>query len=244
MAGPHPVVGVASELADRRRRGAHQTDVTVDLIDKEEILVGIVKRLHLGLDALVGVGNLLHDGVAVGLDQRVALRLGHRRLIAAQDRVRDVVHPLQEADGQARVGQLLAAGHRPEAIFEIVVLHAAVALDLAESAVVVGKEQAVARDELARAAGAEQHDGVLERRLVDAIDIFGREPEAVCLHIFDALRDQHRQPHSLICTQRQGRDQQERGQDQVFLHIVGINRLSVRHLPLGAVSWDSSARRA
>ena len=102
-------------------------------------------------------------------------------------------------------------------------LHAAVLLDLAVAAVVVREEQAVARDDLARAARAEQHDGVLERRLVHAVHILGRQAEAVGLHIVDALRDQRRQPHPLFRAQRlQQRSEREQGQYPSFLHGKSI----------------------
>ena len=202
MAGPHPVVRVAAELADRGRRSAHQAHVPINLVDEEEVLVGVVERLHAGTHAPVGIRHLADDGIRVELHHRVALCLAHRRDIALQDGIRDFVHSLQEADGQPPVGQLLAAVHRPEAVLEIVVLHAAVLLDLAVAAVVVRKQQAVARNHLARTAGAKEHHGVLERRLVDAVHVLGRQPETMGLHILDALGDQHRQPHSLVRTQR------------------------------------------
>ena len=104
-----------------------------------------------------------------------------------------------------------------------------VLLDLAVAAVMVGEEQAVARDHLTGAAGAEQHHGVLERRLVDAVHILRREAETVRLHVVDALGDQHRQPHPFVSPQglESGR-QGERRQYYVFLHIQSVICLSLR----------------
>ena len=89
-------------------------------------------------------------------------------------------------------------------------LYAGVLLDLAVAAVVVGKEQAVARDDLARTAAAEQDDGVLEGSLVDTVHVFGGQPEAVGLHVLDPLGDQHRQPHAFV--RPQDREEGQQGQ--------------------------------
>ena len=59
MAGPHPVVGVASELADRGRRSTYETDITINLVDKEEILVAIVKSLDRSAESLASFDCIL-----------------------------------------------------------------------------------------------------------------------------------------------------------------------------------------
>ena len=43
VAGPHPVVGVATKLADALRGVAHEADVVVIAVDKEVELVGVVE---------------------------------------------------------------------------------------------------------------------------------------------------------------------------------------------------------
>ena len=77
-------------------------------------------------------------------------------------------------------------------------LDTAVLLDLAISAVVVGQQQAFRRDKLACAAASEKHDGIFQRSLIDTVDVFCAELEALFLHVSDALRDQGRQPHSFV----------------------------------------------
>ena len=86
-------------------------------------------------------------------------------------------------------------------------LHAAVALDVAVAAVMVGKQQAVRGDEFPGAAGAEEYDGILQGGLIDAVDIFRFEPEALGLHVSDALGDQRRQPHPFIRPEGSSRQQ-------------------------------------
>ena len=106
--------------------------------------------------------------------------------------------------------------------------NAAVLLDLAVSAVVVGEEQPLVGDQFSGAAGTEQDDGILEGGLVDAVDIFGGELEALGLHVGDALGDQGRQPHAFIRLERTGGDD-ERQQEQKFsfheVSTVGLRRI-------------------
>ena len=45
VTGPHPVIGVSSELSDGRRRSAYHTDVFIDGLYKQVIAVGSVERL-------------------------------------------------------------------------------------------------------------------------------------------------------------------------------------------------------
>ena len=73
-----------------------------------------------------------------------------------------------------------------------------VALDVAVAAVVVCKQQTVSGDEFSGAARAEEYDGILQGRLVDAVNIFRAEPEAFRLHVADTLRNQRGQPHAFI----------------------------------------------
>ena len=66
--------------------------------------------------------------------------------------------------------------------------HGTVSLYLSVSAVVVGNQQTFRGDELAGASAAEQDYGIFQRSLVDAVDIFGCQSEALGLHVSDTLR--------------------------------------------------------
>ena len=220
MAGPHPVVRIPAELADRAWRSPHQADVAIDLIDEEEVLVAVVERLHRSLQSPAAGAGLLHELRAAGPDHGVPPR--GRRPVGdlLQDDGRHILHPIQETDRQSRAGQFLLARHRPEAVFQVVVLDAAVPCDLVIAAVVVGQQQPLRGNEFARAAAAEEHDRVLEGSLVDAVDIFRAQAEALGLHVGDAAADQRRQPHPLIRPQHGRKSQRQGHQCPKSLHII------------------------
>ena len=205
MARPHPVVGIPAELADRRGGRAPQADIRVDLHDEREELVaaeeGFDLDLHAGvllLQALPQRGDVLPGDAGI-------LLLTGRRGDVAHDAGCHVGNPAHEAHLAPRSGQLLGIRHCPEAILQVVVLDRREALNRGVAAVVVGKEQTLGRDDLARAAAAEDDDGILERGVVHAVDLLGRKFAAALLHLLDvhALQvGQH--PHALVRRGRQG----------------------------------------
>ena len=69
-------------------------------------------------------------------------------------------------------------------------LDAAVLLDLSVAAVVVGQQKSFRGDQLSCTSSSEEHDGILQRCLVDAVDVLCVEPEALFLHVSDSLRDE------------------------------------------------------
>ena len=200
MAGPHPVVGVAAELAGGCRRGAHEADVSVDFGDNQIVDIVVVEAD----DAHLAVGVLL-----AGLGDQLAAVLAGRNL------VRDVGHALQETDGQARAGDFLLAGHGEVAVLEVVVFGGGKRLDAAVAAVVVGHQQAAAGDELAGAAAAELDDGVLDGSVIDAVDLFRREAgseiaQGVAVHFLD----QREEPHPFVGAQGGRHQKESRGNGQ------------------------------
>ena len=208
MAGPHPVVSVAAELADGGRRSAHQADIAEHPEHEQEVLIAVEEGFHIGSQAFTILDCRSGELAGIGPDDGIPLGFGHAGPVPLQHLVRHVFHPFEEADGQAPVGQFLAAVHRPETVLEVIVLHAAVALDVAVAAVVVRQEQAFVGHEFAGAAAAEQDDGVLERSLVHAVNVFGGEPEAFGLHVADTLGNQGREPHPFVGHRRQGESDQ------------------------------------
>ena len=201
MAGPDPVVGIAAELADRRGRCGHQTDVIELFVDEQELLVAVVHLLDGGLVAFA-LGFGLADQLLGGFAGRQSLR--------------HLLHAYQETDVESFVGQLLGPGHGPEAVGEVVVLDGRVALDGVVAAVVVGEQQAFGRDEFACTAAVEEHHGVLHRGLVDRVDVFGRQAESFRAHVVDALGDEAREPHALVCQCGQHREGGKQGQQRAF----------------------------
>ena len=103
MARPHPVVGIAAELADRRRRSRHETDVGVVAVYEQEILIAIEKRLDIG--PAVGPPNrrVGHPG-RIEPDQRVAARLGQIVPHPVEHLRGHVLHADQKRHVQAGVG--------------------------------------------------------------------------------------------------------------------------------------------
>ena len=64
---------------------------------------------------------------------------------------------------------------------------------------VVGEDKSLVRDDLARAAAAEDDDGILERGVVHRVDILGRETASLGPHILDVhLLKVGQKPHTLI----------------------------------------------
>ena len=189
MTRPHPVVGFAAELADRRGRRADQAYVVELLVDEQKLLVAVVHLLDRGLVALAfGLGPADDFGLR----------------FARSDTVGDLFHADEEAYVELLVGQFLPARHGPEAVGQVVVFDARMRLYGVVAAVVVGNQQSFRGDELGRAAVVEEHDGVFERSLVDAVNVFRSQLESFGAHIVDARRDQARQPHALIgeCRER------------------------------------------
>ena len=198
VAGPHPVVGVAAELADGAGRGAHQAHVAVGLVDEDVELVALEHHLEVGAQAVLlahgllqAAGHLLDLGVAVIVAHAVVQFGGHRG--------GDVLDALQEAHAEAG-GQLVLAGHGPETVGEVVVLHAAQALDGVIAAVVVGEEEPFVAHHLAAAeTTAQAHHGVLQATAVDGVNVLCGELEPELLHLgLVDLFQLGEQPHAFV----------------------------------------------
>ena len=171
---------------------------------KQEELVAVEHGFHLG-GILGAFDSLFLDAVAHLLDGGGAVALAH---LVGQSLLHlggDILHAYQYRGGQAGVGQLLLLGVGPEAVAQVVVLHGRVLLKLAVSAVVVGADKTLFRDNLTGAevpegaAGiAETHDGVFQTVLVDTVDVFRRKFETSSLHIGIILADKRQEPHALV----------------------------------------------
>ncbi len=198
VAGPHPVVRLSSEFADGRRRSTHQAHIPVFAEDEQEVLVAVVQGLHAGLEPVPFLGGFLQQLLGVLVNQGLALLFGHLGLVSLEHHLRHILHAFQEADGEAGVGELVGPGLGPEAVLEVVVLHGGMPLDEAVAAVVVGEQEALVAHQLSGAAAAEQHHGVFQAGLVHAVDVFGRQLEALGLHVFNSLGNQGGQPHAFI----------------------------------------------
>ena len=151
---------------------ANTRKLTAEAVSAGKGLTANVEALFYGNQYFLFVFKVFRDVRLVGAPPSSIGKFGgdtdnwmwprHTGPVPLQHLVRHVFHPFEKADGQAPVGQFLIAVHRPETILEVIVLHTAVALDVAVSAVVVRQEKAFVGHEFARAAAAEQDDGILE----------------------------------------------------------------------------------
>ena len=199
MAGPHPVVGIATELTDRGGRSTHKTHVRKDLNHKCKVLITTEERLNRQLHIGILLFEFLHHVCAVLAGDFVILSLSGGRGHVTDHLGCHVDNLTHETYLQTGCGQLLLARHCPETIFEVVVLDATQRLDRAVAAVVVCEQQTLARHHFARATATEDHDCIFQSVVIDRVDIFGREFQTLSLHILDVhLLEVGQQPHTLV----------------------------------------------
>ena len=106
MARPHPVVGVATELADAFGRNAHEAHILKHLIHKQKILIAIIERFDF-CRIMRAFNGLILNSINILLDFGIALRLAHAVRHALQHLRGDIFHIDQEGNGQALCHQLL-----------------------------------------------------------------------------------------------------------------------------------------
>ena len=83
-------------------------------------------------------------------------------------------------------------------------LHGRKRLDRPVTAVVIGEQQSVGRNDLTRASAAENDDGVLERRVVHAVNLLGREFASAGLHVLAVhFLEIGQHPHALVRRRRE-----------------------------------------
>ena len=205
VTGPHPVVGVATELTNRRVGHTNETHIWEHLIDKHVVLVAFKETLDdrvvlaIFRSSSFQLLDFLTDGSLLILIVHI---VGHH----TEDFLGDIFHADEEAGGHFGGGQFLAIVFGPEAVAEIVMLVGAEFLDGAIATVVVGEEQTVfahdftCAEEASRLGfAAETHDGVFQTAVVDTVKLFRGQLKTHLLHvnIIQAL-DEHREPHAFI----------------------------------------------
>src|SRR5699024_8661923 len=110
-----------------------------------------------------------------------------------------VFHADEECDGQSFGREFLVHRGSVKPFVQIVVFRGGKVGDGAETAVVIGQNQAVGGDHFGRTTAAENRNGVFERRMVDAVNFIGGQLQTVFLHV-DVVQsfDKHRKPHPLV----------------------------------------------
>ena len=146
---------------------------------------------------------------------------GHvERIAQAHHLAGHVEDLLQEIDGLALDRQFLTPVHRPEAVFQVVVVHRAQGVDVAVGTVVIGDHQTVLGDHAARAAESQGDHGVGEAFLLFIVDHPAVEFQAGGLHPFlENPVDGIDHPHAFIGEGAGGTQQQGR-HEAGFFHLV------------------------
>ena len=140
----------------------------------------------------------------------------------------DIGHANEESDAESPRGKFFLEVHGPISIFEVVVLGGGERLDVAVSAVVVGDDKPLVGYHLSGASASEVDDGVLERGVVDAVDLFGGEAAAKLRHGARVhLLEKREEPHAFVRAgaggERKGRREGQEGFFQKGFHIVSNN---------------------
>ncbi len=204
MAGPHPVVGVCTELADGGGGSAYHADVAIGGLYEQIVSVSTVEGFQFQFAAGCQ-GDAFGLGEAVGYCLQVFGRqiIGAVRVVVGFQLfvhvVRHVQYPVDVGDGESLAGKLLFARHGPETVGQVVVLHRAVLLYGAIAAVVVGQYQPFGRDDFAGATAAEVHYGILQGNAVGVVYLVGRDEQAQFRHgDLVLLLQVGEHPHTLI----------------------------------------------
>jgi hypothetical protein len=120
VARPHPVVGIAAELADRTGWGPHQPYIPECLGDDEVVRVAVIEGPDRSpvVCASVASADDRTRPVSNGIPRWVSVILAQTR----NDPVRHILHANDECGGEARIPQFRGPVGGPESILEQIVL--------------------------------------------------------------------------------------------------------------------------
>ena len=183
MAWPSPVVGIATKLTNRARRSSYQTHIAEYLFGKHIVAITPIESLNLVAIPRARSSLLTHD--LGGKRGEVSWReeLQPRGLFDAFQlllyRGGYVCYLIYHLHLKTGVYKLFCQRIAPETIFEVVVLYTTVLLYLVVATVMVGKKQALIRNQYTRTSPIKHHHGIFERRAVGIVNIgsFELHPE-------------------------------------------------------------------
>ena len=210
MAGPHPVVRFATKLTYARRRCGHHANIAIHLIVEEVVLVAGVEGEGLGADARLALEVALLQLLVGDVSQETVghgIRFAHlASLDALVHQVGDINDAVYKAELQSGSRYFLFAGHGPETVSQVVVLHATVLLNSAIATVVVGQDQSFGRDDFAGASTAKDTHGILQTHAVRVVERVSFQFQTLLFHQVNRvlLLHQLEQPHAFVGTCRQG----------------------------------------
>ncbi len=206
VARPHPVVDLATEVADPFARGVGQADVAdLHLGDFEEERALVEARYAAAPSARLLTGVDQQAAAALDLPRVVGVEELHRG--AAQDLLRHVA----DAGGDVDIGawcrrQLCGELGREEAVGDEIALGRRVELQRTVDAVVVGDDQALRRDERSGAAAERDH---CPHRIAGEVGQLRRvERHAGRLELRREVGNLARHPHALVRAQRTSEEPQ------------------------------------
>ena len=175
LAGPHPVVGVTTILAQTLWWGIDKAHIIKALIDGEEVFAALIERVHLALNAFSAIIYHIHELRRNGVDDGVAFPLASTCRHRAKDEVSYINGLDVEEHIKALVRQFVGKGVSDEAILEVVMLGGGVVLNGTETTMVVGEHQAIVGHNDTGTEATQLHNGVVERGLLGAVKFFGRK---------------------------------------------------------------------
>ena len=196
VARPHPVVGVAAELAHAGRWRVHQAHVAnFQLLDQVKLEAAVIAGHGAAVPGVFfALGDQRFFIFFDAVDALLAAQLGH---LGADDLGADIAHVLGHVDARTWRGrQFLGHGLGQEAVGQQVALGGRVARHAVVDAVVVGRDQSLGRDERGRAAA--QADDRVHRKFGQLGQRGRVEFQAGRLELLGYLWQLLRHPHAFI----------------------------------------------
>ena len=202
MARPSPVVRVATELTNRAGRSTYQTNIAEYLFGKHIVAIAAIESLDFVAIPRARSSLLTHNlgGKRGEVSWREELQPcgvldTFESLLYRCGYICYLVYDLHFESG---VYKLFGKRIAPETILEVIVLYTTMLLYLIVAAVVIGKEQALIRNQHTRTSTIKQHYRIGERGAVGIINIGSFELHPEGFHPRYLPVDLLHQPHSPI----------------------------------------------
>ena len=138
VAGPFPVISVAAKLAHAFRGSAHQADVFITLIHKQQVLVAFEHRHHFGFVA--GIRNCFADNAVVGFLLLLGPVGAFQSFHGFLHLFAHVFHPDEELHRQLGRSNFLLFIFCVEAVLQVIMFHRTGGSDGGIAAVMVGED--------------------------------------------------------------------------------------------------------
>ena len=199
MTGPHPIVRIPTELTDGRRWSKHQAYIVEIAVNRKPKLIATVIRIHNADQCRVLFSDFISQQHHHRIDGQAAFGFGHTGCRSFQYPPGYVFRTKQKPDIQLGIGQFFLPAMCREPVFQIIMIHRTVLLYAAESAMVIGKHQAIFGDDYSRTESSETDHSVFQRRMPGAIKLVGRHLQTQLFHRLTGFFIQiAKHPHTFI----------------------------------------------